>query len=68
MKAPHVANYKDYLYPDAAFCAKAAHDDVSLIPPPLVMQPTEYIRKSLEELEYGKTKSLNVACTHDGTL
>ena len=66
MRAIHVENFKDYLHPDAAVWAKVAQEDVSLIPTPLVMQPTEYIRKSWEGREYGKTKSLNVACIHDG--
>lgn len=66
MKSHRVANIKDYLSPAAQGWGKLAGEDVGLIPTPLAMQPTEYIRKSWEGKSYGETKSIRVSSVHDG--
>lgn len=66
MKSHRVANIKDYLSPAGKGWGELAVDEVGLIPTPLSMQPTEYIRKSWEGKAYGETKSLRVSSVHDG--
>lgn len=66
MKSHRVSTIKDYQSPDAAGWSKIAAEDIALIPTPLAMQPTEYIRKSWEAKPYGATKTVRVASVHDG--
>jgi len=41
---------------------------IGLMPTPLQMQPTEYIRASWESRKYGQTPKLEVASVHDGEM
>ena len=66
MKAMRVASIKAFLQPDATVWTGMKHEDIALMPTPLAMQPTEYIRKSWEGKPYGAAKRLRVACVHDG--
>lgn len=67
MKSKRVANIKDYLSPTGPAWGKLAEEEIPLVPTPLGMQPTEYIRKSWEGKSYGNAKSLHVASVHDGS-
>lgn len=66
MKARRVADKTPYLRADGQEWAGVAHDDIALMPAPLAMQPTEYIRKSWEGKPYGTTTAIAVAAVHDG--
>lgn len=66
MKSIRVASAQAYAKPDADVWSQVKQEDVALIPTPLVMQPTEYIRKSWEGKSYGETKQIKVASVHDG--
>lgn len=66
MRSPHIKNIEEYLTPTSASWKKIAIKTVTLIPTPLGMQPTEYIRKSWEGREYGNAKSIQVSSVHDG--
>jgi steroid C-25 hydroxylase gamma subunit len=66
MRAFRVANTQGYLRPDAGVWSQVEQEDLPLIPAPLAMQPTEYIRKSWAERKYGEVKAVQVASVHDG--
>jgi DMSO reductase family type II enzyme heme b subunit len=66
MRSYRVEDSKKYLRPEASMWSQVVHEDIALMPTPLAMQPTEYIRKSWEGRDYGQTKSLSVASVHDG--
>jgi DMSO reductase family type II enzyme heme b subunit len=68
MRSPRVANITEYLNPTSSSWKKIKVEEVSLIPTPLPMQPTEYIRKSWEGRAYGKATSMQVASVHDGHM
>lgn len=67
MRTRRIASIKDYLSPASPAWAKLGTDEVPMVPTPLAMQPTEYIRKSWEGKPYGNTKALRVASVHDGS-
>lgn len=66
MRSPRVANVAEYLNPASASWKRIKPADISLIPAPLGLQPTEYIRKSWEGRAYGKATRIEVATVHDG--
>ncbi|NMG55177.1 hypothetical protein [Aromatoleum aromaticum] len=66
MKVHRVARIKDYLSPTSGGWDAIAKEEVDLMPTPLAMQPTEYIRKSWEGRSYGAVKALRIASVHDG--
>lgn len=66
MKCHRKSSIAGYLSPGSSSWADVAEEDVGLIPTPLPMQPTEYIRKKWENKPYGDAKSLKVATVHDG--
>lgn len=66
MRSQRVANISDYLAPAAQGWGRIAGVDISLMPTPLPMQPTPYIRNSWENRPYGAVSSLRVASVHDG--
>jgi len=54
------------LQPGAAGWGAASFEAVSMMPTPLAMQPTEYIRVKWEGRTYGEDPGLRVASFHDG--
>jgi DMSO reductase family type II enzyme heme b subunit len=67
MKTRRVDSIKNYLAPGAAFWARVPTAQVDMMPTPLQLQPTEYIRKSWETKKYGEVApKLEVASVHDG--
>lgn len=66
MRSQRVANISDYLAPGGPAWERVAADEVRLMPTPLPMQPTPYIRNSWENRPYGAAKSLHAASVHDG--
>ena len=66
MKTRRVDRIKDYLTPGAAHWARVPTAQIEMMPTPLQMQPTEYIRKSWETKPYGQTQKIEVASVHDG--
>ena len=65
MKSYRVDAIKNYLPPGSAYWAKVPAVLVDMMPTPLQMQPTEYIRNSWANKEYGKTAKIEVKCVHD---
>lgn len=67
MKTRRVDSIKNYLAPGSAFWARVPTAQVDMMPTPLQLQPTEYIRKSWETKKYGEVApKLEVASVHDG--
>lgn len=66
MKSHRVDSIKNYLTPDAAHWARVPATQVNMMPTPLQMQPTEYIRVSWANKQYGQIQKLEVASVHDG--
>ena len=66
MRSSHVKNIEEYLTPTSASWQRITAETVNLIPAPLGMQPTEYIRKSWEGRPYGNAKAMQVSSVHDG--
>lgn len=66
MRSPRVANIAEYLDPASSRWKKITPTEVSLIPTPLGLQPTEYVRKSWENRPFGKATAVQVASAHDG--
>jgi complex iron-sulfur molybdoenzyme family reductase subunit gamma len=66
MKSRRVDSIKNYLTPGAAHWARVPAAQIDMMPTPLPMQPTEYIRVSWANKQYGQTQKLEVASVHDG--
>jgi steroid C-25 hydroxylase gamma subunit len=66
MRSPRVAKVAEYLDPASSSWKKIKPADIALMPAPIGLQPTEYVRKSWEGRAYGKETSLQVASVHDG--
>lgn len=66
MRSYRVAALGPYLKPGGAEWAKVQQEEIKLMPTPLAMQPTAYIRNSWEGKPYGQAQSLRVASVHDG--
>ena len=66
MRSHRVPSLAGYLTPTESAWSGVKEEQVELIGTPLVMQPTEYIRKKWEGKAYGETKGLKVASVHDG--
>ena len=66
MKAARVSDIDVYVPPRAGAWSQVASTRVPLMPAPLPMQPTEYVRRSWEGRPYGQTTALEVASVHDG--
>ena len=64
----HVDSIKDYLSPASAHWARVHTEQIKLMPTPLQMQPTEYIRNSWANKPYGQTQKIDVASVHDGEM
>jgi len=66
VRSHRVPSLAGYLTPTESAWSGVKEEQVELIGTPLVMQPTEYIRKKWEGKAYGETKGLKVASVHDG--
>lgn len=66
VRSQRVANISDFLAPAASGWERIAVEDIRLMPAPLAMQPTEYIRVKWEGRDYGQDPGLQVASVHDG--
>ena len=66
MRTHRVDSIKDYLSPNAAHWVRVPKEQVAMMPTPLPMQPTEYIRNSWANKPYGQIQQLEVASVHDG--
>ena len=66
MKTRRVDSIKNYLSPGSAYWARVPAAHIEMMPTPLQMQPTEYIRKSWETKQYGQDQKLEIASVHDG--
>lgn len=66
MKAPRVPDIDDYCSPRAGGWSQIPGTRIQLMPAPLPMQPTEYVRRSWAGRPYGQTAALEVASVHDG--
>lgn len=66
MKTYRVDTIKNYLAPGSPFWARIAAVQVDMMPAPLEMQPTAYIRTAWANKKYGQTAKLEVASVHDG--
>ena len=66
MKAPRVRDIDEFRAPHAAGWSRVPGMRIPLMPAPLPMQPTEYVRRSWEGRPYGQTTALEAACVHDG--
>ncbi|CAG4883896.1 p-cymene dehydrogenase subunit gamma [Georgfuchsia toluolica] len=66
METQRVESIEDYLSPASAHWARVRTTQVDMIPTPLQMQPTDYIRNSWEKRPYGQTQKIIVASVHDG--
>ena len=66
MKTYRVDTIKNYIAPDSPYWARVGIEKISMMPSPLGLQPTDYIRQSWKDKPYGQTPSLEVASVHDG--
>lgn len=64
--ARRVKDVAAFAEPGAQAWSGHARTRIDMIPAPLVMQPTEYIRNSWEGREYGVDPGLEIATVHDG--
>jgi len=65
VRSRRVSSTKDFLSPTADGWAGVVSESVPLIPTPLAMQPTDYIRRSWQDRSYGAARSIEVAAVHD---
>lgn len=66
MRTQRVKNVAPLLDPADPGWRTVPVEQVSMMPTPLAMQPTPYIRNSWEGREYGRVTDLAVASVHDG--
>lgn len=66
MKTYRVDNIEKYSSPESPYWGRLKNTQISLMPTPLGLQPTDYIRQSWKDREYGQTPSVAVASVHDG--
>ncbi|MGD9661724.1 MAG: ethylbenzene dehydrogenase-related protein [Porticoccaceae bacterium] len=66
MDSRRVKNSSSYLSPTAGAWSAIEAVEVKMMPTPLGMQPTEYIRQSWNNKPYGNVDSLSVSSVHDG--
>ncbi|MDY0067267.1 MAG: hypothetical protein RBS02_12865 [Steroidobacteraceae bacterium] len=66
MKASRVHDIDEYRSPLARSWSQTPGVRIPLMPAPLSMQPSEYVRRSWEGRPYGQTAALEAASVHDG--
>lgn len=66
MKAPRVSDIDEFRSPRAEGWSRIPGTRITLMPAPLPMQPTEYVRRAWEGRPYGQTAALEATSVHDG--
>ena len=66
MRVQRVRDVAPCLDPQAEGWAQLAPERVALLPAPLGLQPTAYLRVAFQDRPYGRSGPLEVACVHDG--
>jgi DMSO reductase family type II enzyme heme b subunit len=66
MRVERVREVAAYLDPQAEGWARLAPERIALIPAPLGLQPTAYLRVAFQDRPYGRTGPLAAAAVHDG--
>lgn len=66
MRVQRVRDVASWLDPQAEAWARVAPERVALMPAPLGLQPTAYLRAAFQERPYGKSGPLDVGAVHDG--
>lgn len=66
MKSHRVPDVAKFLDPESSAWSRIEGQQISLMPTPLGMQPTEYIRRSWQDKPYGQVTALQTASVHDG--
>ncbi len=66
MRTRRVDDIKKYLAPDSAYWTRIDTAQIPMMPTPLQMQPTDYIRQSWANKKYGQIAKIEVASVHDG--
>lgn len=67
MKTRRVGDVAPLLDPTDPGWSAAPVERIGMMPTPLAMQPTEYIRNSWKDRAYGATAAIEVAAVHDGS-
>jgi len=66
MKTYRVDTIKHYIAPESPYWARVGITEIPLMPTPLGLQPTDYIRQSWKDKSYGATPQVGVQTVHDG--
>ncbi|MCB1682970.1 MAG: hypothetical protein KDI31_00730 [Pseudomonadales bacterium] len=66
MQARNLSSIHTLLDPAAAGWSDLPHTSIPLIPAPLGLQPTPYLRASWAGQNYGTVDTAHLACAHDG--
>lgn len=66
MECIRVKSVKKYLSAQSELWQKLAEAEVAMMPTPLAMQPTQYIRESWKDKRYGQLAAVHVSAVHDG--
>ena len=67
MRSHRVDTIDDYASPTDPHWARVKPTRVALMPTPVGMQPTAYVRAAWAERKFGETPAVEVASVHDGT-
>ncbi len=66
MRSHRVDTIKDFLSPQSQYWSRVQPTQVMMVPTPIAMQPTAYVRNTWADRKYGETTSIDVASVHDG--
>ena len=66
MLVKRVADIESWQEPDSSIWRELAGETVPMMPTPVGMQPTQYIRVKWESLPYGQLPSISTRAVHDG--
>lgn len=67
MRSYRVDDIDRFRQADSPYWARVGRTPVTLMPTPLAMQPTAYIRNAWADRQYGQAPKLEVASVHDGS-
>lgn len=67
MRSYRVDTINSFLAPASPHWARIKPTRVTMVPTPLAMQPTAYVRNSWLDRKFGEISALDVASVHDGT-
>ena len=66
MRSYRVDTINDFLSPASTHWSRIEPTRVMMVPTPLAMQPTAYVRNAWVDRKYGETPPIDVASVHDG--